>query len=227
MGRLPEPLASRLFYYALEDELEKQSKGKSWTWCEVRPDVIVGFAPNGSTFGLAGHWASYLSLYALVEGKGAKVPFPGTEEGYTCLFNEASAEIIAKFAIWASLHPDKAGGGQLFNIANQAKPESMRERWPAIVKHFGLEGVGPVDDPSILKPGQYVQKHKHVLEEHGIKPNEVWKGAFIDYYGYHLTVDRYLSLDKARSVGFTEEIDPTSSWCKAFDRFKKAGMIIG
>lgn len=36
----------------------------------------MGFAPNGSTFNLTAHRTIYLSLYALIEGKGPTVPFP-------------------------------------------------------------------------------------------------------------------------------------------------------
>jgi len=187
----------------------------------------VGFVPNGSAFNLTAHWPSYLSSYALIEGRGAKVPFPGTESAYTSLFNEASADIIARFSIWAALHPEKAGGGQLFNVADEARPSRMSERWPALAKYFGLEGIGPVDDLNVLKPGEYTKKHQHVLEEHCNKSNKVFKADFLDTYGYYLTFDRQLSLDKARSAGFSEEIDPTSSWFKAFDRFKKAGMMPG
>lgn len=133
--------------------------------------------------------------------------------------------MIARFSIWAALHPEKTGGGQLFNIADRAKPSSMSERWPSLAKYFGLEGIGPVDDPHALKPGEYITKHQHVLEKLGIKSNKVFQSGFLDTYGYYLTTDRHLSLDKARSVGFSEEMDPTSSWFKAFDRFKKADML--
>jgi hypothetical protein len=39
MGRLPSPDTN--FYYVFEDLLTERSKGKNWTWCEVRPDAIV------------------------------------------------------------------------------------------------------------------------------------------------------------------------------------------
>lgn len=41
MGRLPEPHASNVFCFAQQDALEEISKGREWTWCEVRPDAIV------------------------------------------------------------------------------------------------------------------------------------------------------------------------------------------
>ena len=163
-------------------------------------------------------------MYALVEGKGAKVPFPGTDKAYHSLFNDASAYIIAILSIWASFHRGKTHR-QLFNIADEARPSSMAERWPVLASYFGLQGTGPTDDPNLLKPGEYMKKHKHLLEEHGMKNNEVFRADFLDAYGYHFTFDRHLSLEKARLAGFSEEIDPNTSWFKAFDQFKQAGMI--
>lgn len=131
-------------------------------------------------------------------------------------------------AIWASVHPEKAGGGHLFNIADRAQPSTMRERWPALAAHFGLVGVGPVaSDVTILKPGEYALKHQDVLKAKCKKPNDVFGAAFLDQYGYHLNFDRQLSLEKIREAGFLEELDPLQSWIKAFERFKRAGMVPG
>lgn len=161
-----------------------------------------------------------------MEGKGAKVPYPGTKAGYECLFNQGSADIIARFSIWAALHPEKTGKGRLFNIADQASPSRMTERWPALVRYFGLEGTGPVEDPTLLKPGEYTREHRKVLEEPHVKTNEVFQADLVDAGGYYLTSNRHLSVDKARSAGFSEEIDPIPPWFKAFDRYKQTGMIL-
>lgn len=102
----------------------------------------------------------------------------------------------------------------------------MVTRWPALAAYFGLIGTGPAeDDSTVLKPSEYIQKHRHVLDQVGCKNSAVFKAEFLDSYGYYLTLDRQLSLDKVRSAGFLEEIDPISSWYKAFERFKSAGMI--
>ncbi|KAJ6520683.1 hypothetical protein DFH09DRAFT_998004 [Mycena vulgaris] len=225
MGRLPSPSAPK-HYYAFEDILCERSKGKSWTWCEVRPDVIVGFTPKGSKPNFASHWAMYLSLYRAVEGEGARVPFPGTEMGFNSKLNEVSSEILAKSAIWASLHPEEAGSGQFFNVADQAEPSTMRERWPALAAYFGLVGVGPpAPDADVLKPTEYVLKHRDILKEKYYKANDVLQATSMDRYGYFLDFDRQLSLDKIRAAGFGEEMDPLESWLKAFERFKRAGMV--
>lgn len=229
MGALPEEHEKNINYPALRNILEKASTGKQWTWCDIRPDAVIGFTPNGSAFSLTAHWATYLSLYALVQGKGAKILFPGTLKAYNSLYNEASACTVAKFAIWASLHPDRTGKGEIFNIADQSKAESMKERWPALATYFGLEGTPPIenDNKERLQPSEYIKKHYNVLEKHGVKSSPVFRGDSLDSYGYYLDFDRQLSLEKVKKAGFEEEKDPNESWFEAFDRFKRAGMIVG
>lgn len=36
LPRIPEPYASEMFYYNQCDMVDELSKGKPWTWCEVR-----------------------------------------------------------------------------------------------------------------------------------------------------------------------------------------------
>ena len=38
---LPASERSKIFYFALRYLLEKRSRCKGWSWCEVRPDAIV------------------------------------------------------------------------------------------------------------------------------------------------------------------------------------------
>jgi hypothetical protein len=130
---------------------------------------------------------------------------------YESRFNEASRDIIPKSSIWAALCPDKAGGGQVFNVANQAMPSRVSERWPALANYFGLKGIGPVDDVGMLKLREYIQKHRDILQERGVATSEVLNAGFLDSYEYYLTFDHQLSLGKASSAGFVEEIDPNSS----------------
>jgi hypothetical protein len=40
--RIPPPWGDEIFYYAQVDLLKEANKGKSWKWCEVRPDMIIG-----------------------------------------------------------------------------------------------------------------------------------------------------------------------------------------
>jgi hypothetical protein len=48
LPRIPEPYASQNFYYNQTDFLTSRSKDKAWTFCELRPDVVVGYVPNNN-----------------------------------------------------------------------------------------------------------------------------------------------------------------------------------
>lgn len=102
----------------------------------------------------------------------------------------------------------------------------MEIRWPQICKYFGLEGVAPIDNgKGRLLPGEYVNQHIEVLEAKAENRNVVFRGDFLDSYGFYLSFDRWFDIRKVRDVGFMEEIQPYTGWTKAFDMFKKAGMI--
>lgn len=206
--------------------LAEECARESWSWCELCPDAIIGFTPNGSGYSLAGHWAVYLYAYKLVHGEGAEVPFPGVQAGYDALYSETSATTLAQAGIFASLHPEEFKG-RIFNVADSAIPSSMRERWPQIASWFGLVGVAPsnsanVNDP---KPSDFIQAHHGKLQEAGAKGVAIWNASQLDSYGYWLTFDRQLSLKRLRDAGFDEERRPEDGWWEAFDMFKKAGMI--
>jgi len=161
-----------------------------------------------------------------VEGANAIVAFPGTKDSYNALFTEASSDMIGRLSIWASLHPDKAGGGQRFNVADSAVPSSMSIRWPQLAAYFGLIGVGPEDGVvEKLLPSQYVQKHQQILQSRCKRPAEIFKAAFLDQYGFWLAKDRQFSMVKARKAGFTLDVDPSLAWIEAFDRLRAAGML--
>ena len=43
--RIPSPYGDEIFYYAQVDLIREAAKGKSWKWCKVRPDQIIGEYP--------------------------------------------------------------------------------------------------------------------------------------------------------------------------------------
>jgi hypothetical protein len=43
--RIPSPYGDEIFYYDQVDLIREAAKGKSWKWCEVRPDQIIGKIP--------------------------------------------------------------------------------------------------------------------------------------------------------------------------------------
>jgi hypothetical protein len=206
--------------------LTKESAHETWSWCELCPDAIVGFTPNGSAYSLAGHWAVYLFAYKLVHGEGAEVPFPGVQAGYDAMYSETSAKTLARAGIFASLHSEQFKG-RIFNVAESTTPSTMRDRWPQITSWFGLKGIPPPQSANVSdsKPSDFIKNHHEKLLKAGVRGVEIWNAGQLDSYGYWLTFDRQLSLKRLRDAGFEDERRPEEGWWEAFDMFKKAGMI--
>jgi hypothetical protein len=210
---LPGSYRKTVAYPHYRSMLALESAHQPWTWCELVPDAIIGFTPNGSGFSLPGHWAVYLCAYGLLHGEGARVPFPGIKAGYDSLYTETSATLLARVAIYASLHPEKFRES-IFNVADSAKGGSMRERWPQIARCFELRGVEPSDDASAsdAKPSDFIKEHADKSKEAGVKGVDIWSAAQLDSYGYWLTFDRHLSLKTLSDAGFEEERRQEEGW---------------
>jgi hypothetical protein len=179
----------------------------------------LGFLSRGAL-------GSVLYAWKLVHGEGAEVPFPGTKAGYESLYTETSASLLARVAIHASLHPEQFRE-RIFNVADSAKAESMRERWPQIAGWFELKGVAPSESASAgdKQPSEFIKENEHKLEQAGVKGVDIWNAGQLDSYGYWLTFNRHLSLNRLRDAGLEEERRPEQGWWDAFEMFKKAGMI--
>ncbi|KIW09158.1 uncharacterized protein PV09_00093 [Verruconis gallopava] len=233
LPRIPEPYASQMFYYNQIDTLISLSKGKSWTWCEIIPDVIVGFVPNNNIYCLAQHLALYLSLYRHLNGEGAEVPFPGTPQSYKILHNDSFQDEIAKFSIYASLNG--LGNGEGYNTSGSATPHSWSQKWPVICAYFGLKGVDPPADGSAPQPYNYVIDHKDewekIVKEKGLKGGRVGNDRSFGGFPYFIMTmfnfDRHVDMSKTLKAwgDKAEEFDIKQSWYTVFDRFRQAKII--
>ncbi|RAK99917.1 SDR family oxidoreductase [Aspergillus ibericus CBS 121593] len=260
VNNLPPEYTKTVVYPFYRKILNASSAQKKWTWCEVCPDAIVGFTPNGSQFSLALHWAQYLSLYAYNNGIGphtqgkeastgpvVEISFPGSMAGATSMFSPVSSTRLARFMIYASLHPEICGDGRLFNIADRETPCTYGSLWPQLARWFGLVGVGPVESAqeteqnklkvgelpeqaSSLAPGEYIAKYQDIFTRYGCQKaitGGVGAGnRQLDSVGYWLTFDRQLCLEKLKGTGFEEDRDPVEGWLESFALFRKAGLIL-
>lgn len=239
LPRIPEPWQSQNFYYNMCDWLTEESKGKSWTWCEIRPDMVPGFVPNNNIYCLAQTLATYLAAVKEIEGEGKEVAFPGTETSWKNLSNDSSQDIIARFAIHCALNPGACGNGQAFNVADNSKPTSWSTKWPVICEFFGLKGTPPPAGGSGPAPGQYLLDHlsewKEVEKKYGLATGRVGNDRSLAIFQYFimtlLSFDRQLDLTnmhKAWNSGSgngVEEVDSKECWWTAFQRFRDAKII--
>ena len=225
--RIPEPYASNIFYYPQCDTLRDLSKGKSWKFCEIRPAAIIGFVPNNNAMNLAQALALFLSMYVSIEGKGSEVPYPGTDLAHTSLYTDTSQDILARFHIHASLHPDTVNG-RAFNVAD-GEVVSWKTVWPDICNYFGLKGVAPNSSKSTGTQWMREQRSQWAdwVKDQGLKEGalEGTTWDFMDMIIAGASFDRQFDLSECRSVGFKEEVPTTMGYALAFDRMREAKII--
>jgi hypothetical protein len=223
-----------MFYYNQLDLMKFMSKGKTWSFCDIIPDNINGFVPNNNIYCLAQSLGIYLSLYRHINGEGAEVVFPGVTKSWTNLFHDSSQDITAKFAIYASLHPE-ASAGESFNVADTYEPVSWSVKWSTICEYFGLKGVPPPADGSGPDPTAYVADHfdqwKELEKQKGLQTgragNDRSVGIFPIFIMRMFDFDRQLDMSKMHKAWgkAKEEVDTKTAWWTAFDRFRKAKII--
>ena len=229
--RIPEPWASDIFYYSQYDRLVELSRGKKWTFTEVRPDGIPGFAPGSNAMNLAQGIGLYLTVYHAVRGGGAEVPFPGYEHGYHSTHTDSFQDIISKFEIFAALNKERCGGGEPFNVAD-GKSVTWAGVWPQLAEHFDLVGVGPVKEESD-KVGieNFVKQHRGVwadiARKHGLREEvlDEQNWAFVHFMLVQYDFDRQYDLSKIRDVGFAEEIETAEGYKIAWERMRRAKIL--
>ncbi|KAF6814740.1 sirq protein [Colletotrichum plurivorum] len=227
LPRIPEPWASNIFYYTQYDLLKKLSEGKSWTFSEIRPDGIVGFAPTVNPMNMAQGVGLYLSIYKAAKGAGATVPFPGHEHGYHSTHSDTFQDLLSKMEIYAAVNPDKCGNGGVFNVANETV--SWSQVWPGLCAHFGLVGQGPVAGSP--KMADFVAQHKDawvaLAKEHGLNEElvdqHIW--SFTHFMLVDFDFDRQYDLSRVREVGFAETIDTVESYVATWERMRAAKQL--
>ena len=171
----------------------------------------------------------YLSIFRQVFGEGAKCPFPGRKHGYDALHTDTFQDLLSRMEIHAALNPEKCGDGGVFNIADGSKPVSWSQVWLGLCKHFGLVGTEPVCGSKTME--EFARENRQVwlelAETHGLDE------GLVDRHGWQHThfmlvdfdFDRQYDLSRARSVGFTEEIDTVDGYIKSWDRMRAARLL--
>ncbi|RYN29872.1 hypothetical protein AA0113_g765 [Alternaria arborescens] len=235
--RIPEPYASKIFYYTQYDLLKEKSRGKPWTFTEIRPDGIIGFTPTSNAMNLSQGIGLYLSIYRAVHGKHAVVTFPGNARGYHSTHSDTFQDVLAKMEIYAATHAKECGNGQVFNVANGAAPVTWAQIWPKLAEHFGLKGQGPPAAPddttaaTTIPMEKFVRDHieawKLLAKKHGLKEvvidEQNW--AFVHFMLVQFDFDRQYDLSRSREVGFVEEIDTAEGYFISWERMRKAKIL--
>lgn len=174
--------------------------------------------------------ALYLALSRYVNGAGADITFPGTKANFTYTYTDSSQDVISKAEIYLSVVNPEAANGEAFNIADTAKPGPWSVKWPILAKYFGLRGTGPGEkgwEEIDVWWEEHQEEYKKMCAEYGLQHRQIPEATWI-FVKAGLTLldrNREMSLDKIRSVGFTEENPVGHSHYTAFDRIAEAKII--
>ncbi|KAL4934214.1 uncharacterized protein BDV17DRAFT_278540 [Aspergillus undulatus] len=210
--RIPSPWGNEIFYYAQVDLIKEANKGKSWKWCEVRPDTIIGHVPIPTSMTYVEPLALYLMLYRYVNGPGATAVFPGPYTSYIHTHTPSSQDIIARSELFLSIEKPDQAHGEAFNIVDNATLAPYTLVWPKMCEYFSLSAEGATPEEKGWRDIDkwwlaHQDEYKKMCEECRLRPRDISKETwiFLSAGFSFLGRDRELSLDEIRSVGFTEE----------------------
>lgn len=122
-----------IFYYSQQQVLADAAKKGNWEWVCTLPEDVLGFAKGNFM-----NEATAIGLYCVVSKAmpGSELPFPGNKDNYFAFNTWTSANLHAKFCLWAA---SAAGAGnQIFNVTN-GDSESFQNIWPKLADRFGCK----------------------------------------------------------------------------------------
>lgn len=227
LPRIPDPYAQNVFYYEQYDIMQRASTAKPWNFCEIRPDAIVGFVPQNNAMNIAQALALFLSLWRYVEGEGDGVRFPGSMEAWRAAHTDTSQDILARFHIYASLHPLEVSG-RAFNVAD-GPATTWEQEWPEVCAYFGLKGLAP-NEAEPFDAQKWMESHQSQwaewVQKFGLKEGAL-EGTAWDFMQAITSIPfrRDYDLSAARSIGFTEERKHAEGYKICFDQMRKARII--
>ncbi|KAF3069710.1 3-oxo-Delta(4,5)-steroid 5-beta-reductase [Daldinia childiae] len=229
LPRLPEPYASKIFYYAVYDVMIRHAAGSSWQWSEIRPSYLPGFTPHHNAMSIAHSLGLFIAFYRSVKGAGATCAFPGTPGSWEALHSDSSQDVVAHFHIYTSLHGDKTHG-RSFNVAD-GEGTSWKVKWPIVCNYFGLKGVGPsAQVAGELQGTKWLLAQKYLwsawAKDNGLK-GDVLENMQWDILDTALSLPLRIDYDlgASREIGFQETMDVGKGFLVAFDRLRRAKFL--
>lgn len=126
------------FYYHQQRILAEAATRGNWEWVATYPEDVLGYAKGNFM-----NEASALGLYCIVSKAlpGSELPFPGCRANYFAFNCWTSANLHAKFCLWAASSP--RAGNNAFNVIN-GDTESFQNLWPRLAARFGCKIPDPM-----------------------------------------------------------------------------------
>lgn len=208
------------FYFDQIDWLTAFQRGKKWSWTELRPQTLCGFAP-----GTAMSILPAIAVYAAISKElGLPLRFPGKPGAYGTIYQVTESSHFANAALWAAT--EKRAANQAYNITN-GDYFRWRNVWPRIADVFGMK-VGDVQTISLTK--QMADKADlwgAMTKKYGLKKfdfGQLVAWPFADYV-FGSDWDVMSDVTKSRLHGFQEVVDSEAMFERLLTRFRKEKIV--
>jgi nucleoside-diphosphate-sugar epimerase len=190
------------FYYDQEDFLRQAQRGQRWSWCNLIPPFVSGYAVGNPMNLVLG-----VGIYAAVsKALGLPLRFPGSARAYESLHQIADAKQIGAAAAWAACSAQSAN--QAFNVTN-GDPIRWSRSWPRIAAHFGMEVAAPKTMPLADVMPEQGALWSRIGDRAGLRPVQIERIVNWGWVDYMLRMEHDVVLEtgKIRRAGFHECIE--------------------
>ncbi|KNG89802.1 NAD dependent epimerase/dehydratase family protein [Aspergillus nomiae NRRL 13137] len=127
-----------IFYYEQQRIVAQAAAQGQWEWVITLPEDVLGYARGNFM-----NEATSIGLYCAVSKAlpGSELPYPGSKANYFTFNCWTSANLHARFCLWAASAP--GAGNQIFNVMN-GDTESFQNLWPRLARRFGCKVPDPL-----------------------------------------------------------------------------------
>lgn len=208
------------FYFDQIDWLTDHQRGKKWSWTELRPQTLCGFAP-----GTAMSIMPAIAVYAAISRElGLPLRFPGKPGAYGTIYQVTESSHFASAALWAATEARAAN--QAYNITN-GDYFRWRNIWPRIAGVFGMK----MGEPQTISLAQHmadkadlwaVMTRKYGLKKFAFDQLVAW--PFADYV-FGSDWDVMSDVTKSRLHGFHDVVDSEAMFERLLRRFRKEKIV--
>jgi nucleoside-diphosphate-sugar epimerase len=206
------------YYFDQIDWLTGVQRGKRWSWVELRPQTLCGFAP-----GTAMSIIPVIAVYAAISRElGLPLRFPGN--AWRSLYQVTESAHFAAAALWAATSPRT--GNEAYNITNG---DYFRwcQVWPRIAEVFEMTPVDPQSLSLVAHMADKAPLWEAMVKRHGLKPyrfEELVAWPFGDYV-FNCDWDVMSSVTKSRLHGFHDVVDSEEMFVRLLRRFREERIV--
>ena len=206
------------YYYDQIDWLTAFQKGKRWSWTELRPQTLCGFAP-----GTAMSIVPVIAVYAAMRKElGLPLAFPG--KAWSSIYQVTESTHLAEAACWAATEPRCAN--QAYNITN-GDYFRWRHLWPKIAGVFGMPAADPQPHALVEFMADKAPLWDRMVKRHDLQPyrfDQIAAWPFGDYV-FNCDWDVMSNITKSRQHGFQTVVDSEEMFVRLLARFRAEKIV--